>query len=256
MGKLILWTLVSMLLLPWHASSQDSLKDPQAIEVLTRSALALGATQGAVSGVVASGTYTQIGKKTKTHTLRLKARGFDRIRWETDLEDGTVVTIIRDHFNGRVQQLGRTSTIPMSRASAATFEAIPVLALGDWLVSAAVKARYLGFEKVGGKDHHRVVLNRIHVGEAAADYKKAIEEITRVEFYVDPASSLPYWLRYYEPVGDWRGRSAIDLIYSDFKRVGTVTVPMTVGRYLNGQKISEIHFESIALNVTIPDSEF
>jgi len=234
--------------------AQESL-DPTGL--LLRASAALGVSPGGVTSVVASGTYVQFGVEgtQEAYPFRLKIAGADKARWEMDLLEGTQTRVI-DGGGGWVGSFRGQAPLPLSLVSGGTAEFLPVLALANWLASANVKMGSVTQEEIDGVSLLRIPIRRGYEGAAPDDFKKAFEQVTRCELYLDPINFVPVRLRYYEHPGDWRRDVPVDLVYSNYQSVSGATMPMTVSRFLGGRKASEIQFKTISLNAAIADSEF
>jgi hypothetical protein len=44
--------------------------------------------------------------------------------------------------------------------------------------------------------------------------------------------------------------------YSDYRAIGTVLMPFHIESFLDGQKIRDVSFSSVQVNVGVPDSQF
>jgi len=255
-GKLSkrLLTLGLLVALDGTAHGQVVRKDANALQVLLKSAAALGIHAARVSTVTASGAYTQFGGGTSmTSSLRVLGALPDRVRWETDGPKGLAVTVV----SGRTgfSRFGARS-IPLSVGQTVSrgLEYLPVLALAQWVSGPDFQIDQTELVAIAGKQYHRISIHQVTHGQEVSAVGKALEQVTGIDLFVDVSTNLPAWLRANQCSGDWRVNVPVDLVFSGYRVTRSLLLPMTITRYIDAQKTGEVRFQSFTVNPAYPNS--
>jgi hypothetical protein len=230
------------------------LRDPQAVAVLQTSIAALGGgTQPIPPSITAVGTYTDFAGA--SYQVRLMTLGIDKVRWETDLPNGTVVSIIRGR-GGWKQDVDGTSMLSVADTVGQGNENLPLLALVKWATSPNVLVSLVGTESSAGVSQYHVSLTEGRDPTAPTDAEKILRAVRLCELYIDQQTNLPARLRYYEHPGDWRRSVPVDLVFSDYRTVAGLLFPFTLTRYSAGQKVNLIQLTSVGSAGRLSDDLF
>jgi len=233
-------------------------RDPQALAILQQSLTAQGATaNGVPSSIVATGTYTQYAGdgSAVSYAVKLEALGTDKFRRSLSLADGTHTGIARGGAGWSLSASGSADGLSLSRLAGNRHEDLPVLAIAQAFNSANVQVVAAGIATIGGTSLLQVSVQPTGLS-ADPRLEAAFEATSNYELYFDPQTYLPVHVRYYVHPTDWRLAFPVDLVLSDFRAVSGVLLPFSVARSMNGQQLSTTQWQSISLNLSIPDSDF
>lgn len=251
---------LAVVLLFVHSASAQStpntvVRDPQAVVLLQRALAALGGA--APTSIVATGSYVRfVDDSTVSYPLRVEALGTDKFRWEIDTpENGTVATTVSGTV-GLLQSAQGTEAIPIGEIPGKAFESFPVLALSLWVNSATTSVTLVGADTLAGTAVEHISITPSLTGSAGPHHEQVYETTHRREIFLNQQTSVPVGVRYYAHPTDWRSGIAVDLVFTDFRTVNGLLFPFKITRYLNGQKVSAIQYDSITLNSTLNESDF
>jgi len=238
------------------AYAQTATKDAGAVQILMRSAAALGLQKATVSTIAVSGTYTRFAKDT-SQSLAFRMLGAlpDRIRFELDTPNGPAVTVVKG-AGGFRRYNGRSTPLSVGQAAARALDYLTVLAVGHWISSPQIRIGQPESAAVGGKDYHQISIQLAALGQETTQWGRALEQASRAEIFVEARTDLPTWFRYHEFTRDWRLGFSVDLVLSDFQNMGGLVVPMNVTRYVEGMRIAELRIQSVKLNVPVSETDF
>jgi len=239
-------------------SASSPQRDPQAIALLQQALTATsGTAQPAPTSIVASGTYTRfLADSTVSYPLRVEALGFDRFRWEIDTPDeGTIMTIVSGTASWSLSSQG-TAAIPIAEIPGKTFESFPILALSTWANSPTAGLKMIGPETLAGRAVYHVSVAPTLAGNTNPNREKVYDATHQREIFFDQETNLLFHLRYYRHPTDWRVGIPVDAEYSNFQTIAGISFPMTIATYLDDQKITQIQYQSLTLNTSIPASDF
>lgn len=218
-------------------------KDPAAVALLDHAAGAAGAPPGRVSTLRASGTRvaTDGGKV----PFRVSVEGAD-IRWEFDTAEGLVsVDLNLDSGRGSRGKAERVQPLRLSQEACLGLERLPILGLGRWIQASANRASLLQAVQEGGKEYDRVEVSRTEPA-GSKDRRRAVEEATRSELFLDRTGGLPAKVRCYSHPGDWRVEIPIDLVFSDYRRVQGVLWPFRAAAFYEKTPLWDLIYESVS----------
>jgi hypothetical protein len=174
-----------------------------------------------------------------------------------DLPEGTTATVINGQ-NAQSQTASATNPLLAWQIGNKKLENFPVFLLSRWLSSVDIKPSFAGLETIDG-----TALNHISI----VDYSQRIRPLNpwkrdghRGEYvlYVDPATSLPARLHYYQETDDtyFLSLAPIDVVYSDFSSAGSLVFPTTLTRYFGKEKVDVLQLQFIQPNGTVSDQNF
>jgi hypothetical protein len=256
----IVLTLVGLSVLSF--SQQPPNREPQAVAVANQSLAAMGAAALARLSndqltLVASGTYLQHGADAPaSYPFRVKVRGWDKIRWEIDRPDGTVVLLFVGNAGWAIAPDGKILVLANTALAGRQFEKMPFLALAQWVNSPHGTIQHLGTFTGQDISLHRLSLSRPPARARSEQHAALSHRMTRCEVDVDANTFLPVRLRYFEHPGDARLEMPMDLVFTHYQTFQGVQVPTTVTRFLRDQRMDEYRFSSVEFGAAIPDSDF
>ena len=238
---------------PTLATAQESLNVPA---LLDQAAAAMGVGPASITSLEAAGTYTVFRNDGPfTRSLRAKVLGFDKVRWELDDPDGTVVTVVRSN-GGWTETNGVSRHLSVSQVAGRRLEYLPTIAIAEWVQTTRTRSAAKGQVDIGGRAYERVYLERLDRTTNDEEFKENFRRMFRREVFLDSQTSLPARLRYFSHPGDWRIDRPVDLVYSNYQNVGGVLVPLTITRYMSDIKISEVQFMTFTPNAPVSESDF
>lgn len=255
-----------LLLLNSHVGAQEApvsgaiaADDKQALALLQASLVGLMAsTKVPPATLSAAGTITPLLNSTAiAYPVRVHVKGSDKFRWEEDLPQGTTTAVI----NGQdaQSQLGSTDgpLMPL-QIGVRRVENFPILLLARWLASSNLQLNFVGLEVVDGQN-----LNHISIVDLTQRFRllnpwHRDENRGQYELYLDPVTSYPVRLHYYQDTSDTHYFSLVpvDIVYSDFRVTGGLVFPFTLTRYRGEHKLAILQFQTIQPNGSVSDQDF
>jgi hypothetical protein len=257
--------LCCLMLLDSPARAQQSLsssvivtEDQQAVKLIHAALSALlGSTAAPPSTIVVSGTITPVWDSTATpHVVRVQVKDTDKFRWEEDFPQGTSAVVI----NGQNAQSKLDSTrSPLKQWEVAEkgLENFPILLLTSWLMSSDIEFHSVGLESVGEQNlHHISILDLSQTTRPLNPWHRDANR-GRYELYIDPATSYPVQLRYYQETSDMNyfSLAPVDIVYSDFRVVRGSVYPFTSTRYRGEKKLAILQWVTIQPNGPVSDQD-
>jgi hypothetical protein len=241
-------------------TAQAPRRDPHAITMLQESSQLLGpqatSTLNAQNSVVVSGTYQDLSDPTSaSFAVRAKILGANQVRWEFDQPSGTVATVVSSAVGWRTGPDG-TVGLALGDMMGRQLEALPFLALADWLADPNVTLMDVGPETIDGIQLHHVTLAHPYRLEPSGTLHSTYQTVSTCELYFDTTTNLPARMRFKQYPRDIRVSVPIELTFSGYKQLSGFQVPTTVGYSINGHVVGEYHFDSIALNASVAASDF
>jgi hypothetical protein len=242
---------------PQQIATLPSQRDPLAVAALQSAHASLGgASQALPVSLSASGTHTDFATSSPpSYPIRIMALGTTKIRWETDLPSGTVVSIIRGR-RGWTQDTDGITALSVGRTVGQGVENFPLLAFANWANLPNVLVKLVGPETLDGAKVVHVSLTESGDPSATPDSEKILRTARQCELYIDQQTNLPVRLRYFESLGDWRRSIPVDLAFSNYKSVGGFLFPFTLTRYRAGQLSDQTQLSSVVFNQPLSDDLF
>lgn len=242
--------------------STTPIRDAQALTTLNA---ALNAMQGASlavpnaspTTVVITGTYSSFtGTDTTPHPISVKVLGFDEIRWEADEPDGTYVTVFANGAGWRRAPSGSVASLAIRESVGRQLEILPLLAIADWISSPDYSCQTVSLETLNGRSVQHLAVSRPPAWTNDAQQQTQIQDLTKVDLYIDSQTNTPVRLHYNEHPRDWRVNVSINLDFSNYQSAGGVLMPMTIDRTVEGVKVGEFQFTSVTFNASFSSSDF
>lgn len=236
-------------------------RDPQAVTVMQKSANAMVGSIAALAsasqnGILVSGTYQASNDPaTGPFPMRVKILGYSQVRWEVDEPDGTYSTIVTPESAWRLGPVG-SAPLFLGEIMGKQLEALPFLALEDWVSDPQVTLKYAGTETLDGRQVAHVSVASPFRLDPSGLNQSTLETVSTCDLYLDAASNLPARLRYSEYPRDIRVSVPIELTFSNYQQISGFWIPTVIVRAVYGHAAGEYRIASVALNAAIPPSEF
>jgi outer membrane lipoprotein-sorting protein len=218
----------------------------------------MGSAAAVPTTLVASGVFTPLRSDvTPAYPVRVYLQDPDKFRWEEDPPEGTAATVINGN-TAQLQSSFATNPLMSWEVAAKRSENFPIFLLARWLNAGGIKVDLLGLETLAGRDLYHISILEISPRVLSVNPWNRDGNRGKYELYVDPASSLPVRLRYYQETDDkdFFSLVPVDVVYSDFRVTGGFVFPFSVERYIGGKALNVLRLESIQLNGAVTDQYF
>ncbi len=227
-------------------------RDPQAVALLQRAVLAMGAAVPTDS--VATGTVVIVaGSKTDTGTMRILTRGTDQSAAQISTPAATYGVVFS---RGGANEVEGTATKSLQLELALTSQCpeFPLPLLAAVLNNADASFQYVGLETLdGGSLHHIRFWNTF----ASSPKLQPLAEFTVKDVWIDAVNGLPRRLAYDRRAGGGaEPRIPVVVVFSDYRNVGGVYYPFRIEKSLNGTPWATITIQSVAFNTGLSDADF
>jgi hypothetical protein len=232
--------------------------DPQAVLLVNQAQLALtggvpvsdvllnGNAQWTVGGATASGPATLKAKGGAEARLDIAAGTFARSEIRNDTDGGNGAWSGTDGV--------RHATAPHNCWGPASWFS-PVMVVQAALASNTV-LRYVERTNWNGSTADHVQMFR-YVAAQNPKQTTIIQSLSTVEIYLDAASHLPLAVAYStHPDDDYSRNIAVEISFSDYRRVSGVNVPFHIQRFLQRTLNLDVTVTSATINPGLSDTEF
>jgi hypothetical protein len=258
---LVLLSVLSILSLHVFAQQETvSVKrDPQAIEILTRTANAAGGVQ-ALSGVrdvTESGEITFYWGQGVTGTVTIRMLGANCFRLDADTPEGKSTWVVRDGFGSQTQGEDVRS---ISREKAANLESLtfPVGHVTAALEDKETEVSLVGIEKRSDRALYRVrVKGRLGLvsknNPALSITKDLLIDALTFDIVSLEDCPFPTTKKYSPKESDPPPR---ELQFADYRVVSGVRVPFSIISKVVGQETVSFSLNKAALNNNLRDADF
>lgn len=229
-------------------------RDPQALALLDQCATAMGA-RTPISDVRASGTMIAVLEGDSADAITITEKGYDRLRQDVTYSDHTDTSI----FNkGEGWSGSGNASRPMadwiSRYQRPDY--FPALICTAEMAREDMSMVYVGLEQLNGVSVYHIKIFAAPRGKFK-DVDNFEAEISEFHLYLDSQSLLPRASKHFifSPAAavnhsDWL------TVYSDYRSVSGVQMPLKSECFLAGQKVYSVQFSEISINTNVPDSDF
>jgi len=147
---------------------------------------------------------------------------------------------------------GQRGKLPYALSAYHRPEHTPALTCTLDLANPQMSISYIGQELVRGRQLNHI---KIFVPPAGGDYTDAM--LSQLDIYLDPTSSLILKTeRFVFDPKAFQNYSVWATYYSDYRSVNGVQMPFHIENYIDGQKLRDIVFTNVQVNVGVPDSQF
>ncbi|MGA9937113.1 MAG: hypothetical protein WBP92_02620 [Candidatus Acidiferrales bacterium] len=94
-------------------------------------------------------------------------------------------------------------------------------------------------------------------GPGPAQFQELVRHLSRMDFYIDPNSSLPVELDFNaHPDNNASIDIATEILFSDYQKTNGVVIPLHVQKYLNNGLVLDLQFTNVTLNTGLSNSVF
>ncbi len=232
-------------------------RDPQAVDILEKSFLAMGGPRSqAISDITIMGrTITQraTDQIQGAVTVKLAGRGKSRIDIQTGSETTSYVANgneVAEVTGGKSQRLPYHTTINKHSSH------LPVFSEIADRNDLSYRLFYKGVETINGKSTHHIRIEKEFPGRPP-DKAKILGDLSAADLFIDTTSYLLVKrARQVPSVGDAKDTIVVEYYYSDYRAIAGIAVPHLISFYGRGQKISEINITSVAVDTGINALEF
>lgn len=254
MGKrVVLVVLLSLSFLGAAGSSQQTApRSAQALTILSRAVLAMGAAVPADS--TASGTVRIVaGSLEENGTITLLTRGANQSSERIETSGGIKETTFSNGLAAQKDD-NTTKTVTLELAASSQSPHFPLSLLVAALNSPDFAFEYVGQEAAGGNTTIHI---RFWNTFASQPKLQPLAEFTAKDIWIDATSGLPTKLGY--EIREARGAAArmpMEIFYTDYRNVGGVLFPFRVEKSLNGTPWATITIDRVVLNTGLTGAAF
>lgn len=233
-------------------STQRAKRDPQAQLALQQSMRAMGGQLPA--DMTATGTVVLAeGPDPQSGTVRILAKGYDRMVEEITVADGTRRTV---YSGGLASRGDNTETKVTSLESAVSSRTpfIPLLFFGT-VLSEADSA----WEVVGEEDLEGTAALHLRVSKTFAANPKLVvlAELSTRDIWLHKGTGLPLKIAYEQREGRAAvPRILVEIRFSDYRNVTGILIPFQITKSMNGTEWLTIRFDRVAINTGLTDASF
>lgn len=247
----LLFALSSVSALAQTVSQTAPSSDAQAVLLAQKTVTALsGGT--AISDVTLNANVISIlGSDNETGTGTFIAKGNDESRIDLTLSGGTrsdIRTVTSGRPDGTWQKNNGISTAYAQHncwTDAAWFS--PALSSLSQTANSSFIFKYIGQEQRGGVNVEHIQVYQPAVGQ----------QLSTVDFYVDPVSYLPLASAFNTHADDDMNTNIpVEVDFANFQLVSGGHVPFHFQKMLNGGVVIDATITSVAINTGLPDSLF
>jgi hypothetical protein len=265
--------------IPVSSSPPQITSDPRAVALIQQSLNAL--TRGStVTDVAFAATAEWIaGSDNERGTATLKATALGDSRVDLTLPSGSR-SEIRNHAGtplpnspsiqvpstGTTQPVGFTldpegvvSAIPQNNMLTDPTWFFPIFTMQRLVGSTNYVLTYIGQDTIAGQPtlHVSASQNFATLANIPVQISTAMQRLSRIDLYFDPATSLPLVLAFnVHPKADFTIDTAIEIHFSDYRTVSGIEVAFRVQKYLNNGLILDLEVTDATLNSGLTGSTF
>jgi len=237
-------------------------KDPQAVSVVNQALIVAGGIPAisAIADYTATGNITYHWNPEAQGTVNVRGLGFDKIRVDASLPSGVHSLVISagqtttKNKDGAVSQYPPPYPVPSSDAflyQPPMFPGslvLPHTQLTVVLNNPRFSISYKGIVQLDGNSVHDVQVQPILPGQTQPD---SMTEYHTIDFFIDTTT-----LQLVMTQDNVPKHIVHQIRYSDYRNVGGVQVPFSIGEQMGGQKTRDIQLSQISFNTGLQDSDF
>jgi hypothetical protein len=230
-------------------------RDPQAIEILTRTANAAGGLQAlsAIRDLTESGEITFFWGKDPKGPVVIHSIGATRFRMDATLQEGNLTWLVKDGSGSTKKGEIGPSLLPSPAAINLENLTFPLAYVGTALRDGTTDVSFVGIENRKGASVYRIrVKENLRSGGRTELVTKDLF-VDALSFEIAGLEDYPYPMRRSPKSPDGIPR---DIEYGDFRTVRDVRVPFSVGTSVHGQQLILIQLNEISFNTNLSDEDF
>jgi hypothetical protein len=233
---------------PLVAANKGPTRDPQALALLAQCATAMGGAS--IQDMSATGTLTTADPNAPPVSITTQSKGAAE-RSDISFPDDTQTYVLNGGSSWSIQQ-GKQTGLPYALIAYHRPEHVPALACIQDIQNPNMSFAYIGQEKFqdGVVEHVRISLPT--TGDDNTD-----SLISQLDVFLDTQTLVVLKTECFafDPEA-YQNHSVWAMQYSDYRAIGTVLMPFHIENYLDGQKVRDVSFSSVQVNVGVPDSQF
>jgi len=187
----------------------------------------MGSAVAIPNSLIASGTLAHVtGDNPAPYPVRLYMQETNKFRWEEDLPEGPVATVINGE-KAQSQSVSATDSLAPWQVGGKRLENFPMFLLARWLNANSTQATFVGQETIDGQMRNHISVVEPWQQRRPPDPWRRDGNRGHYEIWIDPVSSLPARLRYYQDTDDAQLFSLVpmEMLYSDFHNIGAPYFP-------------------------------
>ena len=236
-------------------------QDPQAVNLLRQSLIALNPAGSQIRDVTLTGTVRRIaGSDDETGTAVLRALATGEARTDLTFQSGQRSEIVANSDRGPV---GNWSGPDGSPKPIALFN---LLVDSAWfspaiLLSKAGSSPNVILSSFGSETRDGLAVQHLRTSKqfAAAPAKLAVlmQRHSQIEVYLDASTLLPTAISFdAHPANNAGIDIPVEIRFSDYRLASGIRAPFHVQRYFNGGLVLDLQVENAALNTGLSPSDF
>jgi hypothetical protein len=237
-----------ILITAFAAQAAGPVRDPQALALLAQCGTAMGANL--IGDTYATGTIAPSDPNSSPSPIVSQSKG-TKMRNEITFADGPQ-TFVANGTNGWNARQGKRANSPYSAVAYYRPEYVPALACVIDPLRPNMNVNYVGLEKLGTGTAYHIQFN---ISPTDKDDSETV--ISDFHVFLDQQTLVVVKIRnfVFDPKA-LANRSVWETYYSDYRLVGGAIVPFHVENYLDGQKVNDVVFKDVQINVGIADDVF
>jgi hypothetical protein len=210
---------------------------------------------GEATTVYATGKVVSANPNEAPVQLILKSKASDKLRWDLN-SSSTQETVTMQAGTGKSTQDGSSTPMAPWQTMYNRQEHFPALLCGSELQRPNMEIIYVGLEAVGETPAHHIKMSAMGRGKSArADAADRI--VSEFHFFLDVQSFVVLETKRFAFAPDAiQNHSDYETYYGKYALVSGLLMPFAITNVLAGQKLQDIVFDSIQLNVPWSDAEF
>jgi len=237
---------------------QPPQRDPQGINVLTRSLSAAGG----VSAITSIQDFSGIGniiyywsEREVPGSATVHGRGINEFRLDANLPDGMQSWAVASWKGSLKSASGKVSQIPAYNAISLGSLTLPFLEMANALRDSSVSVSLVDQEQLAGRSAYRIRVQKTF--GAATDPRGTMSGWTAKEYFIDATTLLPAEIHNMtHPVETHLQSYLQEIVFTDYRSINGVVLPFSITEKIGGQTTWTIQLSSISFNTGLKDSDF
>jgi hypothetical protein len=239
-----------------------TIKDPQAVNILNQALTVAGGAAAikAVTDYTATGNVTYHWNPEVQGSVTVRGLGLGQIRVDANLPRGVHSSVLSGGQTTTKAEDGRLSQYPppypVPSSDAFPYQppmfpgslVLPHTQLTVVLNNPRFNISYKGIVQLDGNSVHDVQVQPILPGQTQPD---SMTEYHTIDFFIDTTT-----LQLVMTQDNVPKHIVHQIRYSDYRNVGGVQVPFSIGEQMDGQKTRDIQLSQVSFNVGLQVSTF
>jgi hypothetical protein len=254
-GALVVTILSLAIIFPSQAQQTSSspaatsVRDPQALSLITQSLSAMGALASPNRMTHAQGTISY--PDGTSNSISIQTIGTDHLRQDVGANDFSFVSNSGDGF---LLSRGKKSRLQYWIAAYKRPEHLPALSLMAEYQNPNLQIRYVDIEDVAGSPAHHLRLSMLPTDKSDPELEDLMSEF---HVWIDQSSLLVVKTRHFDFSPEAiQNRTPVDILFTDYRQQDGAKVPFRLTRFIGNDKHCEIVFSTISLTATVSTASF